>query len=103
MITLAAMLAADRDALACDLWETYQVTDMEALPITTLAMLSCGLRENSRIKQLMTQQKHDTETLMLALCFDALASINYALVGGNTPPKSMYKALMGIIDEDSDL
>ena len=102
MITLAAMLAVDRDALACDLWETYQVTDMEALPIKTLAMLSCGLRENSRIKLLMAQQKHNTETLMLALCFDALSSISFALTGGDNPPKSVYKALMGIIDEDSD-
>ena len=39
---------------------------------------------------------------MLALCFDALASISFALTGGDNPPKSVYKALMGIIDEDSD-
>ena len=50
----------------------------------------------------MAQQKHNTETLMLALCFDVLASINYAIVGGDAPPKSVYKALMGIIDEDTD-
>lgn len=100
-MTLAAMLAEDRDALACDLWETYQVRDMEALPIKTLAVLSCGLRENSRIRLKMAGLMVDFDSLMIAGCFDMLHEIKYALVGG-TRPKSMYKVLMGIEEKEEN-
>lgn len=44
------MLGEDQDALICDMAETYHVLDIWALPVTLLATLASGLRENSRIK-----------------------------------------------------
>ena len=46
---LADMLAKDRDALICDMAESYGVFDRWALPVTLLATLAAGLRDNSRI------------------------------------------------------
>ena len=41
------MMAADEDALACDIAETYGIYDMRALPAGRLAVLAVGLREDS--------------------------------------------------------
>ena len=41
------MMALDREALLCDLAETYGIYDVRALPVSTLAVLASGLRENS--------------------------------------------------------
>ena len=48
------MIATDENALLCDLAETYGIFDFNALPVETLAALSFGLRENSRIKRKMS-------------------------------------------------
>ena len=47
------MLAADRDALICDLAETYHVLDLTALPVPLLATLAAGLRGDSRIRSVL--------------------------------------------------
>ena len=67
------MLRADADALRCDLAETYHIYDPEALPVTTVALLACGLRDNSRIKMKMTGAKVPNDILLLALAVDRLA------------------------------
>lgn len=91
------MLAADRDALACDLWETYQVRDMEALPMKDLVVLSCGLRDNSRMKMKMAGLQNNMDRLLIAGCFDLLMHIRCGLFGsGEAMPNSMYGTLMGI-------
>ena len=43
------MLAVDRDALMCDLAETYGILDLYAHPAQLIATLATGLREDSRI------------------------------------------------------
>lgn len=101
-MTLADMLATDRDALMCDLWETYQVTDFEALPVKTLAALSFGLRDDSRIKRAMTGQPVEMTQLLLAGIFDCLAGIRWMLAGNpDNAPRSMTGALLGIDDESN--
>lgn len=104
-MTLTAMLAKDRDALACDLWETYQVRDLEALPVETLAVLSCGLRENSRIKMLMSGQKERLDMIIMAGCYDMLAGIKWMLAGATgEAPASMARALLGIeVNSESEI
>ncbi len=47
------MLAVDRDALVCDLAETYGILDLYAHPAQLIATLAAGLRENSRIYERM--------------------------------------------------
>lgn len=49
-MTLAVMLSTDREAVICDMAETYGVFDYKTLPVPLLATLACGLRDNSRIK-----------------------------------------------------
>ena len=99
------MLVTDRDALVCDLWETYQVTDLEALPVKTLAALSFGLRDNSRIKKAMSGQNVEMTQLLLAGILDCLAGIRWMLAGNpDSAPRSMTKALLGIEEEtDGDV
>lgn len=66
------MLATDRDALVCDLAETYGVLDYRGLPVPLLAALASGLRENSRIRQKMSGISVGQDTLLLAMAVDAL-------------------------------
>lgn len=73
------MLKLDKEALACDLAETYGIYDMHALPVATIAMLSAGLRDNSRIKLKAAGVKVSLETLILAALFDRLGNLLYML------------------------
>ena len=66
------MLATDEEALICDMAETYQIYDMESLPVQTVAILASGLRGNSRIKMKMTGSKYPDEILFLAHIADRL-------------------------------
>lgn len=82
------MMAADRDALLCDLAETYHVYDFRALPALTLAALCCGLRNDSRIRQKMAGvQISRLEALMVIA--DNLTIIRHGLFakkGAEMPP-----------------
>ena len=66
------MLKTDEDALICDLAETYQLFDIRAVPVITLARLSCGLRENSRIKMKLMGLPVSLDTLINAQILDEL-------------------------------
>ena len=45
------MIALDEDALTCDLAETYGIYEFRLLPPAKIAVLACGLSEDSRIKR----------------------------------------------------
>jgi hypothetical protein len=81
------MIRLDKDALACDLAETYGIYDMHALPVATIATLSAGLRDNSRIKMKAAGIKASLDTLVLAALFDRLGNLMYMLSdrSGETP------------------
>lgn len=95
------MLATDRDSLECDLAETYGVLEMEALPVRKLAVLSFGLRDNSRIKMKLAGMKVSMDRLMLAGCFDMLSWLRWsktdAIPGGGVAMSLMNneKKLLG--------
>ena len=72
------MLAVDEDALICDLAETYGVFDYEALPPVLAATLSCGLREDSRIKRKLSGRRVGEDTLLLASAADSLRWLVWA-------------------------
>lgn len=96
-------MSIDEDALRCDLAETYNIYDIEALPVHTVALFSCGLRDNSRIKMLLSHQKIDTKTALLALAVDALRDLVWSKTkdaekGKNRPP-SIYEMLTKEHDE----
>lgn len=94
------MIAADRNALICDLAETYGIYDMQALPVSTLAVLASGLRENSRIKMKLSGMHADRETLLLAMAVDNLQFLSWtktkAAQDGRDRPKSIVQILQRV-------
>jgi len=67
------MIRIDRDALLCDLAETYGIYDMRALPASTLATLAVGLREDSRIKMRLSGNRVPRNEVLLAAVLDRLS------------------------------
>lgn len=67
------MIHTDRNAVICDLAETYGIYDMGSLPARTVAILASGLRENSRIKMKLTGAKTTNEIILLAQAVDRLS------------------------------
>lgn len=93
------MVAADEDALICDLAETYHVMNYKELPVKLLATLACGLRENSRIKMKMSNSKLSLQDVMLAAIKDDLSFLTWAQTKdgarGRNRPKSILCELTG--------
>lgn len=67
------MINLDEDALVCDLAETYQIYDYKQLPLKQVAVFAYGLRDDSRIKQIMSDQIVPLETTLLANIVDRLS------------------------------
>lgn len=67
------MIRVDEDALICDLAEVYQIYDYRQLPSSRVAVFSCGLRDDSRIKMKMSGQLVPLDTLLLAGISDKLS------------------------------
>lgn len=92
------MIQLDEDALICDLAETYRIYDYRQLPMLKVAVFSFGLRDTSRIKMALSQQKIDTDTLLLAGMQDALNLLVWSKTqdaqNGGNPPKSIVKAMI---------
>lgn len=88
------MIGFDRDALICDLAETYRIYDYRSLPVRLVATLSSGLREDSRIKTKMRGEKVSYTDSLLALIYDILAGFLWN--GEGKAPASAYDRLNGI-------
>lgn len=69
------MIATDEDALICDFAETYGIFGYRELPVCTAATLAVGLRENSRIKIKLRDEKIDLKTMLLASIADRLGTL----------------------------
>lgn len=69
---LASMWMHDKDALICDMAETYHIYDIEQFDAFTIARLACGLRGNSRIKSSLAGFTESLDTVLLALIVDGL-------------------------------
>lgn len=86
------MISTDRNALICDLAETYRVYDYRSLPAQTVATFSVGLRDNSRIKMKMSGAKATQEILILSMIADRLGILAWMFSedgqkGRNKPPQ----------------
>lgn len=96
-------MKADRNALICDLAETYGIFDYRALPLETLAVLSVGLRENSRIKMKLSGAKVQPDILLLAEAIDRLGVLVWFNSEdgqkGMNRPKSIVSMLTGDFKE----
>ena len=94
------MLAEDRDALICDLAETYGIFDYRALPVSQLATLAAGLRGDSRIKMRLSGSKIPRSEMLLAAAVDRLSLLVWFLSKeGTERPKSILDILLGEKEE----
>ena len=100
------MVREDETALICDLAETYGVLDWRALPLRTVAALSAGLRDNSRIKLKMADMQVGQDTLLLAAAVDRLSLLVWAKTKdaekGLNRPTSIFDRLTGQEDKKKD-
>ena len=98
------MISLDKDALICDLAETYHVMEWETIPARKLATLACGLRQNSRIIMKMSGIRIDPTLFLITSIADAanlLVWLNTkAAVEGRDRPKSILKAMLGEAEEE---
>lgn len=104
------MLSVGEDLLKCDMAETYHiyVTDWydPPFPLSYLADLAVGLRDDSRIKIKLSGRRLSTDRMLKAVMVDKLA----ALVWQNTKdghkgrnfPKSAYRILEGLDEKKKD-
>ena len=93
-MTLAGLIAFDRDALTCDLAETYGIYGWEHLPPKLVATLAAGLRENSRILKKISGSKQSLEVQLLAQILDGINALIWGRGMLEEKPSSVYDALM---------
>lgn len=102
MMALAKMISVDRDALICDMAETYHIYDLRGLPARALATLAFGLRADSRIKMRLSDQPLRVDTILLAAIVDRLGLLVWAQTEdgqrGRNRPQSIIDALTGAED-----
>lgn len=93
------MISTDRDALVCDLVETYGILDWKVLPVRTLATLAVGLREESRIKMRMSGSTASRRDMLLAAAVDMLSLLVWKQTEdgrkGENCPRSILSVLLG--------
>ena len=101
------MLAADKDALVCDLAETYGIFDYRAVPVKLLATLASGLREDSRIKMRLSGSRVPRRDLLLAAAVDRLSLLVWGMSEdaqrGTNRPKSLVAAFMEETEDSGDV
>lgn len=72
------MIKLDEEALICDLAETYNILDYKKLALNKLAILACGLRDDSRIKLKMSENILSPNQFLLAGIQDRLSLLVYS-------------------------
>ena len=96
------MVSVDRDALLCDFAETYGIYDFRALPVTVLATLAVGLRENSRIKMKLAGTKASRVEVMLAAALDRLSLLWWAQTENGQKNINRPQSILGVIMQDGN-
>ena len=93
------MIVTDENALVCDLAEVYHIYDYKSLPLSKVAIFSCGLREDSRIKMKMNDINYPLNTMLLAAIVDRLSFLAWTKTvdsqKGRNRPSSIMDHLFG--------
>jgi hypothetical protein len=91
------MISVNEDALICDLGEVYQIYDYKQLPALLVATFAIGLKDDSRIKRIMSGLNENMETYLLAGMFDRLSLLVWFKTkdgqNNRNRPKSMVEVL----------
>lgn len=97
------MLMIDKEAIICDLAETYHIYNYKELPVKLLATLCVGLRDNSRIKMKINGNKvpYNIELIMAAV--DRLSLLVYAQSKDAQKGKNKPKLLLEQLYENKSL
>lgn len=94
------MIRLNEDALVCDLAETYNIYDYKQLPASKVAVFSCGLKEDSRIKMEINEQRVTLDILLLASISDKLGLLLWTKTkdgqAGKNRPASLSEKLLNI-------
>lgn len=94
------MISECEQELICDLAETYHIFDYRSLPVKLVATLSSGLRDDSRTKLKLKNEKYAPEIAILAMLVDRLAVIQHGLFNIKQKPVLITDFLYGEPKED---
>lgn len=97
------MYELDKEALLCDLAETYNIYDFESLPLTKIAIFAKGLREDSRIRMKMSQSRFNVKESLLAGILDRLTLILYSKTKDAEKGKNYPKLLLDETEKKEEL
>lgn len=86
----------------CDFAEYYQVYDFDTLPPLTIATLAVGLREESRIKMRLSNQKYTMEQILWMGILDRLTLLVYAKTKDGQKGKHYPKLLSDQFHENTE-
>lgn len=91
------MLGTDRDAVICDLAETYHLFDLDSVPLMTLAALCAGLHADSRIKLRLMGATRIAPMFSLVQLADTLTALKYELEGDTKAalPQMLHDVMIG--------
>ena len=100
------MAALDNDALVCDFAQYYGIRNYRELELPYAAVLASGLPVDARIMRVITGQKFDVKTMLLANLVDYMAlDVWMQTKDGHknrNRPKSVVAALSGKTTPDED-
>lgn len=97
------MYELDKEALLCDLAETYHIYDFESIPLTKIAIFAKGLREDARIRMKMSQSRFNVKESLLAGILDRLTLILYSKTKDAEKGKNYPKLLLDEVEKKEEL
>lgn len=96
------MIRLDEEALICDLAETYNILDYKKLALNELAILACGLRDDSRIKLKMSDNILSPSQFLLAGIQDRLSLLVYTKTKDAEKGKNYPKLILDELENKID-
>lgn len=97
------MYNLDKEALICDLAETYHIYDFKNFPLSKIAIFAKGLREDSRIRMKMSQSKFNVKESLLAGILDRLTLILYSKTKDAAKGRNYPKLLLDEVENKENL
>lgn len=97
---LALCIRECEDEMICDLAETYHVLNYKEYPPLLVGTLVFGLKDNSRVKLFLSDQKQPLDRILFARMVDELSFLSWANTKdgqkNRNRPKSVLQTLLGI-------